>query len=112
LAPSTSCTFAVNVRSTAAGTQNNVSGNVTLTNGGSGGTASASVQVCPTTTMTCPSSITKFTDSGQFGATVNPGTPVTSGGCAPISITGSRSDGKASKCSVSDWHDDHHLDCN
>jgi fimbrial isopeptide formation D2 family protein/uncharacterized repeat protein (TIGR01451 family) len=42
LAQSTSCTFSVNVTGTAAGTQNNTTGNVTSTEGGTGGTASAS----------------------------------------------------------------------
>ena len=45
LAASTSCTFAVNVTGTTAGTKNNTTGNVTSTEGGTGGTASASVNV-------------------------------------------------------------------
>jgi hypothetical protein len=46
-------------------------------------------------TITCPSSITKFTDPGQNGATVNPGTPVATGGCGGSpTVTGTRSDGK------------------
>ncbi|MDD1677826.1 MAG: hypothetical protein LUO93_01410, partial [Methanomicrobiales archaeon] len=45
LAQSTSCTFSVNVTGTAAGTQNNTTGNVTSTEGGTGGTASASINV-------------------------------------------------------------------
>ncbi len=45
LAASTSCTFAVNVTGTTAGTQNNTTGNVTSTEGGTGGTASASINV-------------------------------------------------------------------
>ena len=45
-------------------------------------------------TITCPASIAKFTDSGQFSATVNPGTPVASDNCS-VAITGVRSDGKA-----------------
>ena len=45
LAQSTSCTFAVNVTGIAAGTQNNTTGNVTSTEGGTGGTASASINV-------------------------------------------------------------------
>ena len=44
--------------------------------------------------ISCPGGITKFTDSGQTSATINPGTPVTTGGCAPITVTGVRSDGK------------------
>ncbi len=45
LAASGSCTFSVNVTGVAAGTQNNVTGNVTSTEGGAGGTASASISV-------------------------------------------------------------------
>jgi len=45
-------------------------------------------------TIVCPSSITKFTDSGQSTASVNPGTPSASDNCL-VSVTGVRSDGKA-----------------
>lgn len=45
-------------------------------------------------TITCPASITKFTDSGQFGATVNPGSPVIADNCPGSIITATRSDGK------------------
>jgi len=45
LAQSTSCTFSLNVTGAAAGTQNNTTGNVTSTEGGTGGTASASINV-------------------------------------------------------------------
>src|SRR5262249_19167294 len=45
IAASDSCTFAVNVTGTAAGQQNNTTGNVSSTEGGTGGTASASVKV-------------------------------------------------------------------
>ena len=45
LAQSTSCNFSVDVTGTAAGTQNNTTGNVTSTEGGTGGTASASLNV-------------------------------------------------------------------
>ena len=48
----------------------------------------------PPPTISCPASISKFTDSGQSTATVNPGTAVSSGGCSPVKITGARSDGK------------------
>jgi uncharacterized repeat protein (TIGR01451 family) len=42
---STNCTFSVDVTGTTAGTKNNVTGNVASTNGGTGGTASASINV-------------------------------------------------------------------
>jgi hypothetical protein len=45
LALSTSCTFSINVTGTAAGTQNNTTSQVTSTEGGTGGTASASIAV-------------------------------------------------------------------
>ncbi len=45
VAVNSSCTLAVNVTGTTAGTKNNVTGNVSSTNGGTGGTASASISV-------------------------------------------------------------------
>jgi uncharacterized repeat protein (TIGR01451 family)/fimbrial isopeptide formation D2 family protein len=45
LAASTSCTFSINVTGTAAGTQNNTTGNSNSNEGGVGGTASASINV-------------------------------------------------------------------
>ena len=57
LALSSSCTFSVNITGTAAGTQNNTTGAVTSTEGGTGGTASASI------TVLAPPSIAK-----AFGA--------------------------------------------
>jgi uncharacterized repeat protein (TIGR01451 family) len=53
LAASASCTFSVNVTGITAGVQNNTTGNVTSTEGGTGGTASASINVV------APPSITK-----------------------------------------------------
>src|SRR5579864_8109090 len=53
IAASSSCTFSVNVTGTAAGTQNNTTGPVTSTEGGTGATASASI------TVEAPSSIAK-----------------------------------------------------
>lgn len=90
-----SCTFSVTTKATSAGTMNNTTSAVTSTEGGSGGTASASVTVCSTPSITCPGAITKFADSGQLSASINPGTPVTNGGCSPLTVTGVRSDGKA-----------------
>jgi uncharacterized repeat protein (TIGR01451 family)/fimbrial isopeptide formation D2 family protein len=45
LAASSSCTFAVDVTGTTVGVKNNTTGNVTSTEGGTGGTASASITV-------------------------------------------------------------------
>jgi hypothetical protein len=45
-------------------------------------------------TIVCPSSISKFADSGQATATVNPGAPSASDNCS-VSVTGARNDGKA-----------------
>ena len=44
-------------------------------------------------TITCPPSITRYTDPGQLGAFINVGTPLTTNNC-PLTITGVRSDGK------------------
>lgn len=44
--------------------------------------------------ISCPGGITKFTDSGQLSATVNPGTPVATDNCGVPTVTGVRSDGK------------------
>ena len=46
-------------------------------------------------TITCPGGVTKFADSGQLGANINPGVPVTTGGCIPVTTNGVRSDGKS-----------------
>ena len=45
--------------------------------------------------ITCPGSITTFTDSGQSTATVNPGTPAATDNCGLRSVVGVRNDGKA-----------------
>jgi uncharacterized repeat protein (TIGR01451 family) len=45
IAASGSCTFSINVTGISAGTQNNTTGNVSSTEGGTGGTASASLKV-------------------------------------------------------------------
>src|SRR5262249_10459795 len=49
---------------------------------------------CPPPTIACPANIQTFTDSGKSTATVNPGTPATSGGTGTVTVTGVRSDGK------------------
>jgi Ice-binding-like/HYR domain len=53
------------------------------------------VNSCSTLVITCPGGITRFTDSGQLTATVNPGAPVATDNVAVQSVTGVRSDGKA-----------------
>src|ERR1700722_7978033 len=45
IASSASCTFSINVTGISAGTQNNTTGNITSSEGGTGGTASASLKV-------------------------------------------------------------------
>jgi hypothetical protein len=45
LAANASCTFSVNVTATGSGPQNNVTGAVTSTEGGTGGTATASLLI-------------------------------------------------------------------
>jgi len=51
LAASTGCTFSVNVLGTAGGDQNNTTGNVTSIEGGTGGTASATINVIAPPTL-------------------------------------------------------------
>jgi len=45
--------------------------------------------------ITCPGSVTKYTDSGQVSANVNVPTPPASDNCQLKSVVGTRSDGKA-----------------
>jgi hypothetical protein len=94
LAPSASCTFSVNVTGTTAGQKNNVTGNVSSTNGGAGGNASASVQVIAAGIT----SIGRLTDcplsAFQVGWTVTFDKPVTGVGAGdftlvPTGLTGS-----------------------
>jgi uncharacterized repeat protein (TIGR01451 family) len=62
IAASVSCTFSVNVTGTTAGTKNNTTGNITSTEGGTGGTASASV------TVVAPPFIAKAFNPSAIGA--------------------------------------------
>src|SRR5262249_24073267 len=66
LAASSSCTFAINVTGTAAGQQNNTTGNVTSTEGGTGGTASASLKV------EAPPSIAKASNPSTIALNASP----------------------------------------
>jgi uncharacterized repeat protein (TIGR01451 family) len=61
IASSGSCTFSVNVTGTSAGVQNNTTGNVSSTEGGTGNTASASV------TVVAPPSISKAFNPTTIG---------------------------------------------
>ncbi len=71
LAANASCTFSVSVTATAVGTQNNTTGPVTSTEGGTGGTASASVGVTPPVTVqvtvgTTPAGLSFSVDGTTF----------------------------------------------
>ncbi len=80
----TGCTFAVNVTGTAAGTQTNVTGAVTSTDGGTGLTASASVNVIG------PPSIAKTFGSGTIAlnATTSLTFTITNPSANTVSLTG------------------------
>jgi uncharacterized repeat protein (TIGR01451 family) len=84
IAASSSCTFSVNVTGTAAGTQNNTTGNVTSTEGGTGGTASASINVV------APPSIAKvFNPSGiALNATTSLTFTITNPAANAVALTG------------------------
>ena len=81
LATSSSCTFSVNVIGTTVGTQNNSTGNVTSTNGGQGGIATATVTVVvPQLTVTKTASPNPFVVGQPASYTVtvqNTGTATT-----------------------------------
>jgi CSLREA domain-containing protein/uncharacterized repeat protein (TIGR01451 family) len=84
LAASTSCTFSVNVTGIAAGLQNNTTGNVTSTEGGTGGTASASVNVV------APPSIAKVFNPSNIAlnATTSLTFTITNPAANAVSLTG------------------------
>jgi uncharacterized repeat protein (TIGR01451 family) len=84
LTASTSCTFSINVTGTAAGSQNNTTGNVTSTEGGTGGTASASVAVV------APPSIAKVFNPNviALNATTSLQFTITNPGANTVALTG------------------------
>jgi len=91
-------TLTVDVSCTAAA---NVTNKATVSGGGDASpgnnTANDATTINPETTpplITCPGGITKYTDSGQNTATVNPGTPIATDNCGSVTVTGVRSDGK------------------
>lgn len=90
-------TLTVDVSCNAAASLTNratVSGGGDLTPGNN--TANDPTSISPDATpptIVCPGSISRFVDSGQNGATINPGLPVATDNCN-VTITGIRSDGK------------------
>src|SRR6185312_7223917 len=84
IAANSSCTFSVNVTGTAAGTQNNTTGNVTSTEGGTGGTASASINVV------APPSIAKVFNPSSIAlnATTSLTFTITNPAANTVSLTG------------------------
>jgi uncharacterized repeat protein (TIGR01451 family)/fimbrial isopeptide formation D2 family protein len=84
LAANASCTFSVNVTGITAGTQNNTTGNVTSVEGGTGGTASASINVV------APPSIAKVFNPAEIGlnATTSLTFTITNPGANTVSLTG------------------------
>src|SRR5262249_9831051 len=81
---SSSCTFSVNVTGTAAGLQNNTTGNVTSTEGGTGGTASASINV------EAPPSIAKAFNPSTIAVNATTSLPftITNPAANPIALRG------------------------
>ncbi|HWG50105.1 MAG TPA: hypothetical protein VN669_10450 [Candidatus Acidoferrales bacterium] len=84
LAANASCTFSVNVTGITAGTQNNTTGNVTSVEGGTGGTASASINVV------APPSIAKVFNPAEIGlnATTSLTFTITNPAANTASLTG------------------------
>lgn len=102
LAPGTACTFSINVTATSTGSKLNTTGNVSSTEGGTGGSATASLTVknsassttlttaCPMTfvadqTFTMTATVTGQTPTGS-SAFLDGGIAISS--CASISLTG------------------------
>ena len=84
LAASSGCTFSVNVTGVTAGNQNNTTGNVTSTEGGAGGTASASI------TVVAPPSIAKAFNPATIAlnATTSLTFTITNPGANTVPLTG------------------------
>src|SRR6185312_3145939 len=84
LAANASCTFSVNVTGTAAGLQNNTTSNVTSTEGGNGGPASASINVV------APPSIAKVFNPSNIAlnATTSLTFTITNPAANAVSLTG------------------------
>jgi uncharacterized repeat protein (TIGR01451 family) len=109
LTVSNSCTFSVNVTATTAGTKNNVTGNVTSTEGGTGGAAAASIAVTASDLTIAKSHVGNFTQ-GQTGAVytitvTNSGNLVTAGTVTvtdtpPAGLTATTASGTGWTCGV------------
>jgi hypothetical protein len=92
LAASTSCAFSVNVTASALGTQNNTTGAVTSVEGGTGGTASASITVAACTYSLSPPDLSNIGPAGGsplITVTTPSGCPVAATSYQPwVTITG------------------------
>jgi uncharacterized repeat protein (TIGR01451 family) len=84
LAASSSCTFSVNVTGTTAGTKNNTTGNVTSVEGGTGGTASASLNVEGPPSIAKAFNPTAVAVNGTSALTLT----ITNPAANPIALTG------------------------
>ncbi|HEX7285217.1 MAG TPA: CSLREA domain-containing protein [Candidatus Angelobacter sp.] len=84
LAASSSCTFSVNVTGTTAGTKNNTTGNVTSVEGGTGGTASASLNVEGPPSIAKAFNPTAIATNGTSALTLT----ITNPAANPIALTG------------------------
>jgi uncharacterized repeat protein (TIGR01451 family) len=84
LAQSSSCNFTVNVTGTSAGTQNNTTSNVTSNEGGTGGTAAASIDVVAPPTISKAFSPTTITLNGTTALTFT----ITNPAANTVALTG------------------------